>query len=93
MALTGALTPELASKIREVVGANVRRARKRGDLSLRELEVRSGVSRVTLERLERGESEPMVSTLVALSFAFRMPASTLMAGLPQPRRSRTQKKG
>lgn len=84
MAVTGALTPEIARQIREAGARNIRSARERAGLSVRELESRSGLSRSTLERLERAEAEPMLSTLFALAFGLGVPAADLLAGLPEP---------
>ena len=63
------------------VGANVRRARKRADLSQEELAVRASLHRTAVGQLERGERVARADTLVKLAGSLGIPPGELLDGL------------
>jgi transcriptional regulator with XRE-family HTH domain len=63
------------------VGANLRRARKRADLSQEELAVRASLHRTAIGQLERGERVARADTLVKLAGSLGIPPGELLDGL------------
>ena len=58
------------------LGAQLRRIRKRRELTLREVSVQTGITVATLSRIERGAAKNLkASTLVALSAWMGIPAA------------------
>jgi transcriptional regulator with XRE-family HTH domain len=70
-----------AAPVRERLGANVRRARERSGFSQEDLARMCLVRRNTISRVEKGEQEPRVSTLLAFSRALGVPLDVLLSGL------------
>jgi len=52
--------------------------------SLEELAEKSGISRASLSRIERGETSPTAHVLGQLAAAYRMPMAGLFSGLEDP---------
>jgi transcriptional regulator with XRE-family HTH domain len=69
--------------IRNIVGANVRRARQHARLTQEQLAHATGLPRATLVRIEKGHREPRVSTLLAIAVALETPLARLLGGLPE----------
>jgi transcriptional regulator with XRE-family HTH domain len=63
------------------IGANLRRARKRADLSQEELAVRASLHRTAIGQLERGERVARADTLVKLAGSLGIPPGDLLDGL------------
>jgi transcriptional regulator with XRE-family HTH domain len=63
------------------VGANLRRARERADLSQEELAVRASLHRTAVGQLERGERVARADTLVKLAGSLGIPPGDLLDGL------------
>jgi transcriptional regulator with XRE-family HTH domain len=63
------------------VGANLRRARKRADLSQEELAVRASLHRTAVGQLERGERVARADTLVKLAGSLGIRPGELLDGL------------
>jgi transcriptional regulator with XRE-family HTH domain len=76
------LTAEIAKQVRVVLAQNVRRAREQAGMTQEDLAIASGVARETIARLERGDREPRLLTLVAFSLALSLPLETLLNGIP-----------
>jgi transcriptional regulator with XRE-family HTH domain len=68
-------------RVRHRLAANIRVARKRSELSQEDLARICMMRRSTISRIERGEQEPRVSTLVAVSRGLRVPLQVLMRGV------------
>ena len=79
------LSADSARQIRETIASNVRRDRKSAGFSQRALAHTSQVGEDTIVRLEKGQQEPRLVTLVAFSFALDVPLSDLLLDLPTPR--------
>jgi ribosome-binding protein aMBF1 (putative translation factor) len=73
-----------ASVVRETVATNLRSARKRAGLSQSALAQHSGVDKGTISRIERAESDTVVTKLYVFAFALSVPVADLLAGLPEP---------
>lgn len=63
------------------IGANLRRARKRANLSQEELAVRASLHRTAVGQLERGERVARADTLVKLAGSLGIPPGELLDGL------------
>lgn len=63
------------------IGANLRRARNRVNLSQEELAVRASLHRTAVGQLERGERVARADTLVKLAGSLGIPAAELLDGL------------
>jgi transcriptional regulator with XRE-family HTH domain len=80
------------------VGTTLRRKRTQRGLSLERLSAASGVSRSMLSRVERGESEPTIFTLVHIARALNvelaaiLPPSILKPNTPAPAASPFERK-
>ena len=70
-------------RIRRTLAANVRRERERAGLSREAFADACDLGRGTIARIEKGEREPRVSTLVAFSVALDVPLSAFLDGLPE----------
>jgi len=71
-----------ARLIRQRLGENIHRERTQAGVSQSSLAKACQVTRNTISRLERGEQEPRISTLVAFSLALRVPLTAFLVGLP-----------
>jgi ribosome-binding protein aMBF1 (putative translation factor) len=80
------LSADSARQVRETIATNVRRERTSARLSQRALAQESQVGEDTIVRLEKGQQEPRIVTLVAFSFALDVPLSALLLDLPTSRR-------
>lgn len=60
------------------LGERIRKLRKQAGLTQKELAERSGIGRVTLSRLERGDHSPRYGTLVALAEALGVSVTDLL---------------
>lgn len=67
------------------VGRHIREHRTAQELSVAELAERSELSRTILTRIERGEGNPSIATLWAISRALRLPLGELLVEAPAPR--------
>lgn len=70
-----------AVNIMPKIGANLRELRKRRQLSIRELAVRSGVAHSTISLIERDAVSPSVDTLQAVLDALGSRASEFLGGI------------
>ena len=68
-------------------GANLKRCRKRVDISQEELGFRASLHRTEVGMLERGIRLPRIDTLVRLAGALGLPAGDLLVGLDWKPRS------
>ncbi|MEV0603137.1 XRE family transcriptional regulator [Streptomyces sp. NPDC050315] len=68
--------------IRDMLAANLKRARARRGLSLSELSRRSRIGKATLSQLESGTGNPTIETVFSLSRALEMPISGLLDTRP-----------
>ncbi|MEU6040014.1 XRE family transcriptional regulator [Actinomadura sp. NPDC047616] len=64
--------------VRDVLAANLRRARLGRGLSLSELSRRSKIGKATLSQLEAGAGNPTIETVFSLSRALEVPISDLL---------------
>lgn len=64
--------------VRDMLAANLRRARSQRGLSLSELSRRSLIGKATLSQLEAGTGNPTIETVFSLSRALEMPISDLL---------------
>lgn len=71
-----------ARLVRETLAKNIFRERTRTGVSQKTLAAACQVSRDTISRLERGEQEPRITTLVAFSIALNVPLSAFLKELP-----------
>lgn len=71
-----------ARLVRETLAKNIFRERTRTGVSQKALAEACQVSRDTISRLERGEQEPRITTLVAFSIALNVPLSAFLKELP-----------
>lgn len=62
-------------------GANLRRARRRADLSQEQLGSRASLHRTEIGLLERGARMPRIDTLVKLTTALEIPPGGLIEGI------------
>lgn len=62
-------------------GGNLRRARKRADLSSEALAQKAGLHRNTVPLIESGQSEPRLDTILALAKALDIDPCELLKGL------------
>ncbi len=71
------LNPENEKKVRDQLAQRLEALRQRKGLSLEEVAAKSGVSRPTLSRIERGETSPTAAVLGKLSTAYEVTMSQL----------------
>jgi transcriptional regulator with XRE-family HTH domain len=62
-------------------GQNLRRCRRRADLSQEELGMRSSLHRTEIGLLERGARVPRIDTLIKISSALAIPPGELIEGI------------
>jgi transcriptional regulator with XRE-family HTH domain len=62
-------------------GANLKAMRRQRGLTREELSVRAGVDIATVHRLERGDRQPRLPTLLQLAHALDVSGSELIRGL------------
>ncbi len=62
-------------------GANLQVTRRRRGLTREELSSRAGIDVATVHRLERGDRQPRLPTLLQLAEALGVSGSTLIEGL------------
>jgi transcriptional regulator with XRE-family HTH domain len=62
-------------------GENLRRCRKRADLSQERFAVLAGLHRVEVGHLENGRSRPRIDTLVKLACTLGVPTDELLDGI------------
>lgn len=62
--------------LEEYVGQEIRRCRKRQDMTVAELASAAGLSQGMLSKIENGQASPSLSTLSALSAALSVPISS-----------------
>jgi transcriptional regulator with XRE-family HTH domain len=74
------------------MGLLLREWRSRRGLSLRELGERSGMSYVTIARIEAGTLSPTVASLAKLAEALEITLRDLFPVEPRPRATRTRRK-
>ena len=67
----------------QTVGSNICRLRKGLGLTQRELSVNVGIFRTFLSRMETGNANPSLATLVALAVALDVGVDELFEGLGQ----------
>jgi DNA-binding XRE family transcriptional regulator len=67
-----------ARRGRKLLGKRLSRLRRETGLSQEELAARSGISRVTIARLEAGEQDPHYQTLCALAKGLGLPLEQLL---------------
>jgi transcriptional regulator with XRE-family HTH domain len=65
----------------EKFGDNLRRCRKRADLSQEEVGLRSSLHRTEVGLLERGARIPRIDTLIKLASGLGVPAGSLLDGI------------
>jgi len=66
------------------LGANLAYERKRRALTMRELAARGGMYASEISRLERGQRDPRLSTLIRISLALEIPLAELLRGVGEP---------
>jgi DNA-binding XRE family transcriptional regulator len=69
---------QAAEEDRRIFGARLKRLRREKGLSQQELAARSGISRVTIARIEVGEQSPRYETIVALAKGLNIPIERLL---------------
>jgi transcriptional regulator with XRE-family HTH domain len=67
--------------IRETLARNLRREREAAGYSQQALAAACLIGRNTISRIERGEHEPRIATLVGFSLALDVPLCDLLVGL------------
>jgi transcriptional regulator with XRE-family HTH domain len=72
-----------AQQIKQALAHSVRRERERAGLSQLALASISQIPRGTISRNENAETEPRISTLLALANALGVPLQVFLDGLPQ----------
>ena len=68
-------------------GANLRRSRREAGLTQEALWDSSGVNMTEISRLENGQKNPQLTTIVRLASGLGIPAGELLAGLGGTRTS------
>jgi transcriptional regulator with XRE-family HTH domain len=71
-----------AQRVREILGANLRRARAHAGLSQRALSVRSHIGEDAIVRIEGARQDARLGTLVTLSFGVQADLLSLLVGIP-----------
>jgi transcriptional regulator with XRE-family HTH domain len=66
---------------RDQFGANVRRIREKAGLSQEALSGRSGLHMTEISRLERGERDPRLATIVRVARGLEVAPSRLLVGI------------
>ena len=71
----------------ERFGANLRRKRKQAGLTQEALRDSSGIHMTEISRIENGQKDPQLTTIVRLAVGLGIPAGDLLAGLGGKRTS------
>ncbi|MGG0796562.1 XRE family transcriptional regulator [Brevibacillus laterosporus] len=71
-------TKDETKKLIQFVGTTLRELRKEQNLSLEELAAKTGVSKLTLGNIERGETNPTLGMLWKISNGLTVPLMTLL---------------
>ena len=74
----------MARQGRETLGRHLRELRQAAGLTQGQLAERSGIGRVTLVRIERGEQSPRFNTLSAIARALGLPVDDILLGARRP---------
>jgi transcriptional regulator with XRE-family HTH domain len=72
----------VTAEARDIFAANLRRERKRLDLSQETLGFRSKLDTSEVSKLERSERDPRLATIVKLGNALAIPPARLLDGIP-----------
>lgn len=72
----------MTASARQIFAANLRRERKRLELSQEALGFRCDLNTSEVSRLERSSRDPRLATIVKLANALGVPPSTLLEGIP-----------
>ncbi|MEX1140979.1 MAG: helix-turn-helix transcriptional regulator [Thermoleophilaceae bacterium] len=67
-------------------GANVRRRRHEVGISQEDLAYEAGMHFTAISKLERGEREPRLHTILSVAAALEVPPAHLLDGLEPPKR-------
>jgi transcriptional regulator with XRE-family HTH domain len=67
--------------IATLFGQNLKRARKRAELSQEELGIRATLHRTEVGLLERGERLPRIDTMIKVAGALEVPPAELIEGI------------
>lgn len=73
------MSPDEMTILSDIIGANVRRLRKKKQLSLEALAKLSHVSRAMLSQIELGRSTPTISVLWKIAGALEVPVSAFLS--------------
>lgn len=80
------MTAGTASRdLEKYIGAEIRKYRRRADMTLNALAQRAGLSQGMMSKIENGQTSPSLSTLAALADALSIPLSSLFTPLEQHR--------
>ena len=71
--------------LEKYIGAEIRKYRRRADMTLIALAQRAGLSQGMMSKIENGQTSPSLSTLAALADALSIPLSSLFTPLEQNR--------
>lgn len=74
-------TDQQAQSVRDTFSLNLRRIRRKRELSQEDLAHLTAMHRTEISALERGRREPRLRTLVKLSAALETPLSELLTGI------------
>ena len=72
-------------KLEAAIGAEIRRLRKRQDMTMAALAESAGLSQGMLSKIETGQTSPSLATLSALADALAVPISAFFGTLEQSR--------
>jgi transcriptional regulator with XRE-family HTH domain len=71
----------MSSDIAIRFGQNLRRCRRRAGLSQEAFADRAGIHRTAVSKFERGETQPMLETLIKAACALNEPVDELLDGI------------
>ncbi len=72
-------------KLEAAIGAEIRRLRKRQDMTMAALAEQAGLSQGMLSKIETGQTSPSLSTLASLAEALTVPISAFFSAMEQSR--------
>jgi transcriptional regulator with XRE-family HTH domain len=75
------VTPLPRDSVAEQFGRNLRRCRRRADISQEELSYAASVHRTEISQLERALRTPRIDTVIKLAGALEVPAGDLVGGI------------
>lgn len=75
------MTPQPSDPVAELFGRNLRRCRRRADVSQEELSYAASVHRTEISQLERALRTPRIDTLAKLAGALEVPPGDLLVGI------------